>query len=105
MGDCFLGDFYPLTPYRLSPDAWMAWQYDQPDKGTGVVQAFRRSQSVFEVARLRLNGLKRDADYEITDLQAQMTSHQSGSDLMEQGLRIEIGARSGAAVLKYAQRR
>ena len=37
-----LGDYYPLTSYSLQPDHWIAWQFNRPETGDGVVQAFRR---------------------------------------------------------------
>ncbi|HWE64027.1 MAG TPA: glycoside hydrolase family 36 protein, partial [Chloroflexota bacterium] len=40
-----LGDYYPLTPYSIDTNIWMAWQFDRPEAGTGVVQAFRRDTS------------------------------------------------------------
>ena len=39
---CYLGDFFPLTPYSLAEDVWLAWQFDRPDLGEGMVQVFRR---------------------------------------------------------------
>ena len=38
---CLEGDFYPLTRYHLEKNDWVAWQFDRPDLGRGVVQAFR----------------------------------------------------------------
>jgi alpha-galactosidase len=58
-----LGDYYPLTPYDLGDDAWMAWQYHDPAKGEGAVQAFRRGASVFYGAALLLRGLDPEARY------------------------------------------
>ena len=40
----FWGDFWPLTPYSLEGNVWMAWQFDWPEAGEGVVQAFRRER-------------------------------------------------------------
>ena len=37
----YYGDFYPLTPYRMEQTEWMAWQFDAPERGEGMVQAFR----------------------------------------------------------------
>ena len=37
-----LGDYYPLTPYSLDTNQWIAWQFQRPDLCAGVVQAFRR---------------------------------------------------------------
>ena len=36
----FFGDYYPLTPYSLYNDVWIAWQFDRPEEGEGVVQVF-----------------------------------------------------------------
>ena len=41
------GDYYPLTPYSLDNTAWIAWQFDCPEKGEGLVQAFRRGARAF----------------------------------------------------------
>ena len=30
IADLLLGDFYPLTPYSLAEDVWLAWQFDRP---------------------------------------------------------------------------
>ena len=40
----FVEDYYPLTAYSPASDAWMAWQFDSPDAGGGMVQAFRRDR-------------------------------------------------------------
>ena len=37
----YYGDFYPLTPWTYAIDTWMAWQFDRPEAGRGVIQAFR----------------------------------------------------------------
>ena len=39
----YYGDYYPLTSYSLENDVWMAWQFDCPELGEGMVQAFRRA--------------------------------------------------------------
>ena len=54
----YFGDYYPLTPYSLDAAVWIAWQFDRPDLGEGMVQAFRRGESVYEAARFRLRGLE-----------------------------------------------
>jgi len=62
------GDYYPLTPYSAGNDVWMAWQFDVPEKGEGIVQAFRRADCIYRSADLPLNGLDPDTDYAVTDL-------------------------------------
>lgn len=96
-----LGDFYPLTPYSLQQDTWMAWQFDRPEAGEGMVQAFRRAESIFRSAELRLRGLEPAAHYAVTDLDTSQPRHLTGLELMEKGLLVDMAQRPGAAVLTY----
>ncbi len=103
ISDCYYGDFWPLTEYSLSEKQWMAWQYDVPEKGFGMVQAFRRKQCEGMTAvRFRLRGLDPEATYRVTRIEEDATSAQLiGKDLLERGLLIEIGQQPGAAVVRY----
>ena len=96
-----LGDYYPLTPYSLQPDQWIAWQFDRPEMGQGVVQAFRRDKNGVSTQTLRLSGLAASAQYEITDLDGGQPRKMTGKDLMEQGLPVEIRTQPGSAVVFY----
>ena len=100
----YLGDYYPLTSYSRSRDVWMAWQFDRPEVGEGVVQAFRRADCIYEAARLKLRGLDPDADYTISDLDASGSLKRSGRELMTRGLRVQISDRPGSAVIAYKRR-
>jgi alpha-galactosidase len=97
----FYGDYYPLTPYSLAPEAWMAWQFDCPEKGEGMVQAFRRDQNDETRRTFRMMGLDPNARYEITDLDAGTPRTLAGEELMREGLVVEISSRPGAAVIRY----
>jgi len=97
----FYGDYYPLTSYSLAPDAWMAWQFDCPEQGEGMIQAFRRDQNNDPRKTFRLMGLDPNAQYEITDLDIQTPRTATGEELMKEGLIVEIGAQPGAAVITY----
>jgi alpha-galactosidase len=101
IADCFLGDFYPLTPYSRADDCWMAWQFDLPEAGEGVVRAFRRGKCVYEAARFPLRGLDPDAKYSTLDLDTGETAQASGRDLTLEELRVDIRSRPGSAVLTY----
>jgi hypothetical protein len=46
----------------------MAWQFDRPQEGEGVVQAFRRAGNSDASATFRLRGLEPDAVYVLTNL-------------------------------------
>ncbi len=96
-----LADYYPLTPYSRDLDRWIAWQFNRPEQGDGVLQAFRRQGCAESAITLRLSGLEPDALYRITDLDRADPLEARGRDLMGEGLRVEIGDRPGAAVVLY----
>ena len=62
-----MGDYYPLTPYSIDSDIWMAWQFNRPRQGDGVIQVFRRDYSTRTAQRLHLRGLQPDMLYELKD--------------------------------------
>jgi len=95
------GDFYPLTPYSRANNVWVAWQYDQPELGGGVVQAFRRAENPDDSFHLKLRGLDPRAKYRVNDLDTKTPSVLSGAELMEAGLPVQLTARSGAALIVY----
>ncbi len=95
-----LGDYYPLTRYSLKEDGWIAWQFDRPDLGMGVVQAFRRARSPEASVQFKLHGLQLESRYETEDLDGgkQVVS---GRELMEQGLPVTLNGKPAAAVVIY----
>jgi len=98
---CYRGDYYPLTPYSRDNKAWIAWQFDLPEQGQGVVQAFRRGESIYEVARLHLHGLEPDVRYELTNLDKPGSTKMTGRELTEKGLPVSIPERPGSVVITY----
>ncbi len=99
LGGDYRGDYYPLTPYSVSPDAWAGWMFIRPEEGTGFVQMFRRSESPIEAATYRLRGLNPEASYEITDLDTQTTTVRTGEQLMTSGLTIELPTPDSSALI------
>ncbi len=97
----FYGDYYPLSDYSRKADQWIAWQFDRPDQGRGLIQAFRREQCDEAVKYLRLSGLDPSVLYEVTDLERAEALRFSGKELMEKGLKVEIHDKPGAAVIVY----
>ena len=79
----------------------MAWQFDRPDLGEGMVQAFRRAGSYYESARFPLGGLEADARYIITDLDSGRSEEHAGRELAERGLKVSPEKRPRASVLLY----
>jgi len=108
----YYGDYYPFTPYSLDEDVrkahrrqrlsvWIAWQFDRPDLGEGMVQAFRREKSVYESARFNLRGLEPDAHYTVKNMDASDSEEMSGRELMDNGLVVNIPDQPGAVVITY----
>jgi alpha-galactosidase len=101
-GEYFYGDYYPLTPYNRDQTRWIAWQFHRPDRGTGMVQAFRRKDCACSRIVVHLRGLDPDARYALTDADVPgQTRTLSGRELMERGLTIETKAAPQAVVLTY----
>lgn len=98
---CFLGDYYPLTSYSLANDAWIGWQFDRPEAGDGFVQVFRRAESIYRVADLKLQGIDAEKKYAVTNLDGGKTLVTPGRALMGSGLAVEITSCPGAALLTY----
>lgn len=96
-----LGDYYPLTPYSTSKSDWIAWQFNRPGRGVGMVEAFRRSKCIYEAAHLKLNGLEPDAKYAVRNLNHSGTKTYSGGQLMRTGLTVSIPDEPGAAIITY----
>jgi len=95
------GDYYPLTPYSLELDRWMAWQYDNPEHGEGLIQAFRRENCEDSVRTIKLNGLDTKAQYKITDFDFEGTQIIPGKELMNTGLIVNIKDKPGSALITY----
>jgi alpha-galactosidase len=100
----YLCDFYPLTEHNLAHDAWMAWQYDNPEAGEGMVQVFRRPLSKETSKTFRLCGLDAAATYVLTNLDAAAPTEASGKDLIEKGLPVQIKDKPGAVIVVYKKK-
>jgi alpha-galactosidase len=98
-----LCDYYPLTPYTLELDQWIAWQFNRPEQSEGVVQAFRRGKNQEPARTFRLYGLDPATRYKITNLDGEGSTISSGKDLMENGLRLDVKERPAAAVVLYTK--
>jgi alpha-galactosidase len=96
-----LGDFYPLTVHSLGLDVWVSWQFDRPELGEGIVQAFRRDESPYETARFRLRGLEPEAVYCLKDFDQAHTVEARGKDLMDTGLLVRLPQRRSSCLIRY----
>lgn len=97
----YYGDFYPLSQWNVSETDWIAWQFNRTGIG-GFISAFRRDKCYFRSAELKLYGLDPKADYRIENTDTNQSITQSGAELMEKGVIVEIPDQPGAVILKYS---
>ena len=88
-------DFYNHGSAGLDATAWAIWQYNDPDKGEGVVQAFRRAASPFSRASISLKGLPAGAKVEVENLDTGAKVEVAGE------LDISLPKRHSSTVLLY----
>jgi len=96
-----LGDYYPLTPYNQIINQWVAWQFNRPEHGDGVVQAFRRPKCPHAEITVHLQGLDPEAGYIVTDLDSDTPRQMTGRDLMVDGITIDRKTQPGSAIVLY----
>jgi len=99
--EMLFGDYYPLTPYSVDKNHWIAWQFNRPEEGTGIIQAFRRDSCEEATKTFILKDLTPKARYAIIDFDTKSQVITSGKELMEKGLKIKINDKPGAAIVKY----
>jgi alpha-galactosidase len=94
------GDYYPLTDYSTSDEAWAAFQWDRPEERDGIVLAFRRPLAEAATIVVKLGGLDPGADYEVSYEDYGITLFKSGRELAA-GLSIKIPEAPGSLLIKY----
>jgi alpha-galactosidase len=102
----FAADYYPLTEWSDDPAEWLAFQFHDPTKGEGIVQAFRGAAAAQDPFTIRLKGLDAAGSYSITDWDnPSVPTERSGIDLAGHGIEFrapELGPQ--AIVLHYTAR-
>jgi len=98
----FYGDFYPLTSHSVRDDVWMSYQFHREDLGQGMILAFRRPESPYIKARLKLGGLKREARYELNFEDIGVKQTFTGEELSS-GLDVTIKDAPGSLLVTYRQ--
>lgn len=97
----FYGDFYPLTPCVLQPDAWATYQLHLPAEDKGAVVAFRRSENRMPLAHYQLRDIDPAGTYEITNHDTAATQRATGAELMITGLAISTQASRESQIIFY----
>jgi alpha-galactosidase len=98
----YYGDYYPLTRVEnvLKDDVWLAYQLNRPEKGDGIVMAFRRKNCNDEFQKIEFRGLEPFANYTLTveDYGSQIVK--TGSELME-GFQLIIKDKMSSLLISY----
>jgi alpha-galactosidase len=100
------GDFYPLTPWTLAPDHWMAWQLHRPDLDQGLILAFRHQESPYSALQVHLRGLTAAHTYQVCFIDEEhrlVAKTMSGRQLA--ALELNIPARHQSLLVRYAPER
>jgi UDP-N-acetylglucosamine 3-dehydrogenase len=90
------GDYYPHTPSHRSPREWVAWQFDAPEAGCGLLQGIRLAECPQETLTLYPAGLCAEATYRLENAETGEARETSGDDLLREGFALALPPRSGA---------
>jgi alpha-galactosidase len=100
------GDFYPLGPCTLGPEALVAYQFHRSDLDAGIVLAFRRSQCPYPVLQTGLRGLKPETSYRVDFIgethasqRRTMMGRELGSDF-----ELRLPQRGTSLLVRYGRR-
>jgi alpha-galactosidase len=100
----FYGDYYPLTEYTQTTDAWMAYQLDLPNQGEGMVVALKRPLADYSRASLPLKAILVDSPYEITNVDTGERKIVTGRELTDKGIEVRLLKAPDSALLIYHRR-
>jgi alpha-galactosidase len=98
----FYGDYYPLTAPKttIRDNAWLAYQLNRPDKGDGIILAFRRKDCSEESIRIKLSGLDQNTMYLLKFEDYGLQMEKKGSELIN-GIDISIPLKPASLLIQY----
>lgn len=98
----YYSDYYPLTGSgnMTQDNVWLAYQMNRPDKGDGIIMAFRRKNSSDESIQVKLCGLDSETNYEFYDEDSGIKVNKTGRELMN-GLKLILKEKPGSLLLWY----
>ena len=92
----FSQDFYNHGSAVFDDTAWTVWQYHDPQSQSGIVMAFRRSNSPFAQLAVELKGLEAGKTYGYTNLNTGATGEFSHS------IPVELPQKRSSVIFQYA---
>jgi alpha-galactosidase len=102
----FYGDYYPLSPYSTSDDAWIAYQFHREDLKGGIALIFRRQNCPQGDLLIKFKGLNPSARYELLISDDELEKKRrvlTGKRLME-GITLTIEQAPGSLLIFYKER-
>ena len=90
------GDYYPLTPFHRSAKQWVAWQFDCPETGCGLIQGIRLPDATEESTTVQPKGMCPDKTYFFENSETGETREIMGAALIRDGFTFALPKRSGA---------
>jgi alpha-galactosidase len=102
----FYGDYYPLSPYSTSDDAWIAYQFHREDLKGGIALIFRRQNCPQGDLLIKFKGLNPSARYELLISDDKLEKKRrvlTGKRLME-GITLTIEQAPGSLLIFYKER-
>ena len=82
----------------------MAWQFDRPETGEGVVQAFRRAENASESAGFRLRGLGPGRRLCLDQSRRAGATEMTGRELLDSRPASGLEEKPGAAIITYKKK-
>ncbi len=98
---CYMGDYYPLTPYSKEATVWAVLQFNLADSGEGVIHAFRRKTCPESAITVKLRGLDPQARYTLTDMDGGQPRTLAGRELLDSGLKLDAERPQTALLFTY----
>jgi len=98
--DLFSADFYPLTPYSLDKDKWIAWQFNDETRNEGLLLAYRRDDCAEDHLSVTPRGLDPEKTYTVTDWDNAPARELTGKEFAA-GFDIALAGKPAAAVIHY----
>ena len=93
-----------MTEYTQAEDAWIAYQFDLPDAGEGLIVIIRRPSSPYGQAVFPLHALEEQGQYEFTNVKSGEKWTATGKDLSAKGLSMRLLGQPDSSLVCYRRR-
>jgi alpha-galactosidase len=101
----YYGDYYPLTNIEnmTKDNVWLAYQLNRPDKGDGIIMAFRRKNCQEESITIKLKGVDSKENYLFMDEDSQIKIAVTGEELLK-GYKLTLKDKPGSLLISYMKK-